>query len=189
MKEEKILLHACCGPCSIYCVEKMKELNLNFELLWYNPNIHPYKEYQARRDTLIELYKDTNVKVNILEEYGLREFCRNVVGKENERCIYCYTKRIEQTAKYAKQNGFTSICTTLFISPYQNHELLKKICQQMAEKYNIGFTYIDFRDGFREGQTKAREKGIYMQKYCGCIYSEEDRYSKQIEKDKEKYNI
>ncbi|MBE5821839.1 MAG: epoxyqueuosine reductase QueH [Clostridiales bacterium] len=183
----KMLLHTCCGPCSIYCVEKLKQMNIQFELLWYNPNIHLYKEYEARRDTLIELYQNTDIKVNILDEYGLIDFCRNVANKEKERCTYCYTKRLEQTAKYAKENGFDSICTTLFVSPYQNHELIKKIGEKICKKYELKFEYIDFREGFRQGQNKARELGIYMQKYCGCIYSEQDRYQKQIEKDKERF--
>ena len=178
----KMLLHTCCGPCSIYCVKKLKEMNMDFEILWYNPNIHPYTEYVARRDTLIDLYKDTDIKVNIIDEYGLVEFCRNVVNKENNRCTYCYTKRLEKTAQYAVENGFTSICTTLFVSPYQNHELIKEIGEKICKKYNIKFEYIDFREGFREGQAKARELGIYMQKYCGCIYSEEDRYIKKGKK-------
>lgn len=93
--------------------------------------------------------------------------------------------RLEQTAKYAKENGYDAFSTTLLISPYQNHEALKQIGEELAQKYNLIFLYRDFRPGFREGQNEARELGLYMQKYCGCIFSEEDRYSKQIKKDKE----
>ena len=84
----KILLHVCCGPCSIYCTKLLKEKNIDFEILWYNINIHPFKEYEQRRDTLIDLYKDTDIKVNVLEDYGLIEFTRNVVNKENARCPF-----------------------------------------------------------------------------------------------------
>ena len=83
---------------------------------------------------------------------------------------------MEETAKYAKENGFDTITTTLLVSPYQKHEELKQICEEIAKKYGLTFLYRDFRVGFREGQTKARELGLYMQKYCGCIFSEEDRY-------------
>jgi len=83
-----------------------------------------------------------------------------------------------------KKIGYDSFSTTLLVSPYQNHELLKEIGEQLGKKYGIEFVYRDFRVGFREGQAKARELGLYMQKYCGCIFSEEDRYKKQIEKDK-----
>lgn len=80
--------------------------------------------------------------------------------------------------------GYDSFSTTLLISPYQKHEVLIEIAEELAKKYDIKFLYRDFRVGFREGQAKARELGLYMQKYCGCIFSEEDRYSKQIRKDK-----
>ena len=114
------------------------------------------------------------------------EFCKNVIRNLKTRCTdYCYRVRLEQTAKYAKEHGFDTITTTLFVSPYQKHEELKQIAEEIAKKYELNFLYRDFRVGFREGQAKARELGLYMQKYCGCIFSEEDRYAKQIEKDKE----
>ena len=96
---------------------------------------------------------------------------------------YCYPVRLEQTAKYAKENGFDTISTSLLVSPYQKHEILANIAEQIAKKYDLQFLYRDFRVGFREGQAKARELGLYMQKYCGCIFSEEDRYQKKIEKE------
>ena len=100
------------------------------------------------------------------------------------RCVnYCYRARIAQTAKYAREHGFDAFTTTLLVSPYQKHEELKRVCEEMAEMTGVKFLYRDFRVGFREGQKKARELGLYMQKYCGCIFSEEERYQKQIEKD------
>ncbi len=173
----KILLHTCCGPCSIYCTKTLKQMNIDFEILWYNINIHPYMEYVSRRDTLINLYKDTDIKVNVIDDYGLIEFTRNVVQRENARCSFCYETRLRKTAEYAKANGFTGFTTTLLISPYQNHELLKQIGEKLAKEYDLEFIYIDFRPGFRQGQQEARDLGIYMQKYCGCVYSEESRYN------------
>ena len=94
------------------------------------------------------------------------------------RCVkYCYRVRFEQTARYAKEHGYDTFSTTLLISPYQNHNALKKIGEEMAEKYGLNFLYRDFRPGFREGQAEARELGLYMQKYCGCVFSEEMRYN------------
>ena len=182
----KLLMHTCCAPCSVYCIESLKNEGIEPTLYWYNPNIHPYTEYRARRDTLKEYAKSINVQAIFEEEYGLKEFCKNVIGDLKNRCSnYCYRVRLEQTVKYAKENGFDSFTSTLFVSPYQQHENLKKICEELAEKYDIEFVYRDFRTGFREGQAKARELGLYMQKYCGCVFSEEDRYSKQIEKEKQ----
>ena len=92
--------------------------------------------------------------------------------------------RLEKTAKYAKENGFDAFSTTLLISPYQDHGLLKKTGDMLSKKYGIEFLYKDFRPGFRYGQNKARELGLYMQKYCGCVFSEEERYEKLINKNK-----
>lgn len=179
----KLLMHTCCAPCSVYCIDSLKAEEIEPTLYWYNPNIHPYMEYKARRDTLVEYAKSINVKAIFEEEYGLREFCKNVVDDLENRCSnYCYKVRIEQTAKYAKEHGYDAITTTLLVSPYQNHEELINVCKAIAKKYGLKFLYRDFRIGFKEGQTKARELGLYMQKYCGCVFSEEDRYSKQIKK-------
>ena len=184
----KLLLHTCCAPCSIYCIDSLRNENIEPTIYWYNPNIHPYKEYEARRECLKQYTKQINVNAIFEEDYGLREFCKNTVFDLKNRCInYCYRVRLEQTAKYAKENGYDSFSTTLLVSPYQNQEAIKQIGEELAEEYGLEFVYRDFRVGFREGQNKARELGLYMQKYCGCIFSEEDRYSKQIEKDKIKF--
>ena len=136
----KILLHTCCAPCSVYCIERLNELNIEMDVYWYNPNIHPYMEYKQRRDTLKEYTKSINVNAIFEEDYGLREFCKNVVNDLNNRCInYCYKIRLEQTAKYAKEHGYEAFSTTLLISPYQNHEALKQIGEEMARKYDIPF--------------------------------------------------
>ena len=183
----KLLLHTCCAPCSVYVIDSLKEEGINPTCFWFNPNIHPYMEYKARRDTLIEYTKTIGVDLLIKEDYGLKEFCKRVIDDLENRCSnYCYKIRLEETVKYAKENGFDSFTSTLFVSPYQEHEEMKKICEELAKKYNIEFVYRDFRPGFRQGQAKARELGLYMQKYCGCIFSEEDRYLNQIQKDKEK---
>ena len=169
----KLLMHTCCAPCSVYCIDSLRKENIEPVLYWYNPNIHPYIEYKTRRDTLKQYSENINVNLIINDEYGLDEFCKNVVGDLENRCSnYCYPVRLEQTVKYAKENGFDSFTTTLFVSPYQKHEEIKRICEELAKKYNIQFLYRDFRVGFREGQAKARELGLYMQKYCGCIFSE-----------------
>ena len=174
----KLLLHTCCAPCSVYCIDKLRNENIEPVVYWYNPNIHPYTEYKARRDCLKQYTESINVKAIFEENYGLKDFCKNVISDLPNRCTnYCYKVRLEQTAKYALENGYDTISTTLLVSPYQRHDEIKKIGEEIAKKYNIKFLYIDFRIGFREGQAKARELGLYMQKYCGCIFSEEMRYN------------
>ena len=186
----KLLIHTCCAPCSVYCIESLRKEEIEPIVYWFNPNIHPYMEYKARRDCLKEYTKSINVKAIFEENYGLQDFCKNVIGDLQNRCKnYCYKVRLEQTAKYAKEHGYTHFSTTLLVSPYQNHEALIEVAKQMAEKYDVEFLYRDFRVGFREGQTKARELSLYMQKYCGCIFSEEDRYNNRIKKDKESMKL
>ncbi len=174
----KLLLHTCCAPCSIMCIEQLKP-NYDITSYFYNPNIHPYTEYKARKETLINYLKSINVKLVINDNYGLNNFIKEIYPDFNNRCGKCYKIRLEETVKFAKANGFDCFTTTLFISPYQNHELLKNICEDLSKEYNIKFVYQDFRPYFREGQNKARELGLYMQKYCGCIFSEQDRYLKK----------
>ena len=174
----KVLLHTCCAPCSVYCIKSLRAEGIEPIVYWFNPNIHPYMEYKVRRDTLKEYTKNIGVNAIFDENYGLRDFCKNVVNDLENRCVkYCYRVRLEQTAKYAKENGYDTFSTTLLISPYQNHNALKKIGEEMAEKYELTFLYRDFRPGFKEGQAEARELGLYMQKYCGCVFSEEMRYN------------
>ncbi len=169
----KLLLHTCCAPCSVYCIGTLREEGIEPTVYWFNPNIHPYMEYKARRDCLRQYTNDIGIEAIFEENYGIRDFCKNVVNDLENRCQkYCYPVRLEQTAKYAKENGYDSFSTTLLVSPYQNHEVLIKVAEEMAKKYDIKFLYRDFRVGFRQGQAKARELGLYMQKYCGCVFSE-----------------
>lgn len=145
----KLLLHTCCAPCSVYCIETLRNEGIEPVSFWFNPNIHPYIEYKTRRDTLIEYAKRINLSLIINENYGLKDFCKNVVEDLENRCTnYCYRIRMEETAKYAKEHGFDSFSTTLLISPYQKHEELKNLCEEMAKKYDINFVYRDFRVRF-----------------------------------------
>ena len=177
-------MHACCAPCSIYPVECLRKEKIEPTLYFYNPNIHPYMEYRNRRNALEEYSKLMDLNYIIEDEYGLDNFCKNVVNDIPNRCVnYCYRARLSETVKFAKENGYEYFSTTLLVSPYQKHEELKAVCEELAELSGVKFLYRDFRVGFREGQAKARTLGMYMQKYCGCIFSEEDRYKKQIEKD------
>lgn len=170
----KLLMHTCCAPCSVYCIDSLREEGIEPTVYWFNPNIHPYTEYKMRRDTLEQYCKSIGIEAIFEENYGLRDFCKNVINSLDTRCQdYCYPVRLEQTAKYAKDNGYDTFTTTLLVSPYQKHEALIDVANRMAQKYDLDFLYRDFRVGFRQGQNKAKELGLYRQKYCGCIFSEE----------------
>ena len=169
----KLLMHTCCAPCSVYCIDELRKEKIEPTLFWYNPNIHPYKEYEQRRDCLKEFSKSININCIFQDEYGLDDFCLNVANKLNSRCVdYCYPVRMRKTFEYAKQNEFDTVTTTLLYSIYQKHEYIKKLCENLSKEYGVEFLYRDFRYGFWEGHNKAKEIGLYMQKYCGCIFSE-----------------
>ena len=127
--------------------------------------------------------KEIGMKLVIGGSYDLRPFITAVAGDIDGRCAYCYRVRMEETAKYAAENGFDSFTTSLLISPYQNHDGIAAAAREMGERYGVEFLYRDFRPLFQEGQQFAREHGFYMQKYCGCVYSEEDRFSNRRKKE------
>jgi predicted adenine nucleotide alpha hydrolase (AANH) superfamily ATPase/N-acetylglutamate synthase-like GNAT family acetyltransferase len=173
----KLLMHTCCAPCSVYCIDELRLMGIEPTLYWYNPNIHPYTEYVARRDCVKEYAKRVGVDVIFNDEYGLDEFCKNVANNLNARCVnYCYPVRLRKTFEYAKANGYDTVTTTLLYSIYQKHDFIKKLMEDLSKEFDIDFLYIDFRKGFWKGHDKAIEQGLYMQKYCGCIFSEEMRY-------------
>ena len=184
---ETVLLHTCCAPCSLSCIDPLRGEGIEPVALWYNPNIHPWKEYQARRDCLLEYAPAIGMEVRVWEDYGLREFCRHAAADIDRRCAYCYTHRLEGTAKYAAEHGFAAFTTTLLASPYQVHDSIVRAAEACAQHSGVEFLYRDFRPNFRAGNQRARELGFYMQKYCGCVFSEEDRYEKQIRRDREKF--
>ena len=145
----KTLLHICCAPCSIACIESLRAEGIEPTGFWYNPNIHPMTEYKMRKNTLVEYAKTIGLRLEIENEYGLRRFLEGIYPDFDHRCGFCYRLRMEETARFAAENGFDSFLTTLLISPYQNHELLIQTGQEAAEKYQVEFLYRDFRSVFR----------------------------------------
>ncbi len=182
----KLLVHTCCAPCILSVVPFLIDEGIKPDLFWFNPNIHPFTEYKSRRDCLMDYANEMGLNVRVKENYGLREFVRAVADDIDNRCKYCYYVRMCETAKFAAQNGYDAFTTTLLCSIYQDHDGIKTLGEKLAAEYGVKFLYRDFRVNFRNGNNLAREKGFYMQKYCGCIFSEEDRYQKQILKDKER---
>lgn len=138
-----VLLHICCAPCSISCIEILREEGMEPTGFWFNPNIHPYKEYQARKDTLVEYAAKIGLKLIMRDEYGLRPFIRAIYPSLENRCGTCYRIRFEETARFAAENGFDGFSSTLFVSPYQNHELLRKTAEKRQRNLEpVSFTVI-----------------------------------------------
>ena len=173
------LLHICCAPCANQCIEVLQGEKTEVTGFWYNPNIHPFTEYRARRNTVREYLQSIDVKLLEQDAYALRPFVREVAEDIANRCGKCYEMRLFEAARQAKEGGFDSFTSSLFISPYQNHELMRETAERAAMEYGVEFLYRDFRPYFRAGQDRARELGMYMQKYCGCVFSEEERYLKK----------
>jgi len=183
--KNKLLLHTCCAPCLIGVLPSIEKIgNCELSCFWYNPNIHPYTEYQSRLDALVDYTSRNNINLIVKDYYGLVEFTRNVINDLNGRCGYCYGARIKETVRYAKENGFDMFSAALLVSPYQNHEKIKEVCEKYSEESGVEFYYADFRGNFREGQKSARENNIYIQKYCGCIFSEQERYNRYRKQEK-----
>ena len=173
------LLHICCAPCANQPIEVLRTDGIEVAGFWYNPNIHPFTEYKARRNCLRDYAETIDLKLIERNDYGLRPFVRAVAADIENRCVQCYKMRFYETARQAKELGFDSFTSSLFISPYQNHELMQQTAEEAAAEFGVTFLYRDFRPYFRPGQEKARELGFYMQKYCGCVFSEEERYLKK----------
>lgn len=174
----KLLLHICCAPCANRPIDVLRENGVEVTGFWYNPNIHPFTEYRARRNCLRDYAGVIELPLIEQDDYGLRPFCRAVAEDIDGRCVKCYEMRLRRTAEEAKALGFDGFTSSLFISPYQNHDLLKSVAREASEETGVEFCYEDFRPLFREGQERARELGFYLQKYCGCVFSEQERYLK-----------
>ena len=167
-----ILLHICCGPCLIYPFSRLKDQGFKIRGFYYNPNIYPVSEYHRRVEGVKFLSQEFFLDVEYPEHQEL-DFFQAMDTPEllSQRCVNCWTLRLQKTASQAKRNGFRVFSTTLLVSPYQNHELLKQVGDQIGRKTGVDFYYEDFRAGFKQAQIEAKGKGIYRQKYCGCEYS------------------
>ena len=181
----RMLLHACCGPCTMYPLDLLISEGRDLDCFWYNPNIQPQFEFDRRHENLAKACDHFGIRLisegdKCMEDYWLsKEYLKEFPS----RCDMCYDIRMEAVAKYCAENGYESFCTTLLVSPYQQHDKIAQICEMKASGYGVKFEYIDFRPGFRQGQDMAREIGLYRQKFCGCIFSlEESKFRDKIYK-------
>jgi four helix bundle protein len=156
----------------------MKEKGDDVTGYFFNPNIHPYQEYQKRLGALKQYSEKFGLKVIYRDEYLLEEFLRSVSHRVKERCQYCYSVRLEATAREAKKSLFDGFSTTLLQSTHQNHDLIRETGEHLAREIGIPFYYEDFRQGWRRGLEVSKAMGLYRQQYCGCIYSEKERFMK-----------
>ena len=185
-KNKKLLLHACCAPCSSYVLEYLSK-HFDITIFYYNPNIYPYDEYKKRIIEVDKLIKKMNLtNVNLIEaEYDNDEFMKFAEPMKDEkeggpRCFKCYELRLRKTVEYAKENGFDYFTTTLSISPYKNAKKLNEIGEELSKKYGIKYLYADFKkkNGYKRSIELSKIYDLYRQDYCGCIYSKKSTNTK-----------
>ncbi|OIO75791.1 MAG: hypothetical protein AUJ85_01990 [Elusimicrobia bacterium CG1_02_37_114] len=185
----KLLLHSCCAGCTPKVLEALtKEYNVTG--YWFNPNIYPEEEYQKRLDALKTYSRQEKYELIISENpsqspFDRSRFRRNkgrikrgISVSKTDRCRFCYDGRIRSCAEEAKKDNINYFTTTLLVSPYQEHKIIRELGEQIARQVGVEFVYRDFRPMFYAGKTVIYNQKLYMQKYCGCVYSLKERNKK-----------
>ncbi len=175
----KVLLHVCCANCAIYPIKSMREDGLEVLGFFYRHNIHPYTECLRRQEALEAYAENIDLKVIYQQGYDLEGFIRNVAFRESERCNYCYHDRLRSTALIAKRGKFDYFSSTLLYSKHQKHELIRSMGDSIGKSAGVPFLYQDYREGWKEGIECSKQMGLYRQHYCGCVYSEKERYYRE----------
>jgi len=179
----KILLHICCGPCSLYPLHSLRTAGHDVTGFFYNHNIHPYQEYSRRLNAAREMAEQENLTLLVHDDYDLEGFLAAVANSPETRCGYCYSSRLKATAAKARSLGFEAFSASLLYSRYQRHDEIRQLGEQFGREFGVEFLYQDFRPGWQEGIRLSKEMGLYRQQYCGCIYSEKDRYHPRQQSD------
>jgi predicted adenine nucleotide alpha hydrolase (AANH) superfamily ATPase len=171
----RILFHVCCGPCFARAGTLLREEGHHVTAFWYNPNIQPYKEFQARLGAFKEVCEAEGLPTIIEMDYGPEDWLRAALDAD-DRCEVCYSDRLGRTALRTAEEGFDAFTSTLLASPYQEHEMAHRLGEDAARDAGVEFLYRDFREHWKECRARTFKLGVYRQKYCGCILSERDRY-------------
>ncbi len=183
MKKE-ILLHLCCGPCAIVPVLRLREQGFKVTGLFVNPNIQPLSEYLARREAMVECANELNLPMlwrdDVWNIQSWTHAASNMQSNGQNRCIYCYSSRLDICSQMAKELKFETFSSSLLYSRYQNHEQIIEQAMAAAKTHNTIFYYEDYRDEWQKGIDLSKKFNLYRQKYCGCIYSEAERYAKKL---------
>lgn len=172
----KLLVHVCCGPCFIIPYQEFHRDGFTATAYYFNPNIHPFSEYEHRLETARRYCQDNDVDL-IEDRYKLEDYFRAIAGHEKkpERCRKCFQLRLEHTAATAEASGFNAFSTSLLVSPYQQHEDIKATGEALAEKYRVDFIYRDLRPRYHDSVVESRRLEMYRQSFCGCVFSERER--------------
>ena len=187
-KKPKLLLHVCCAPCSSHCLSVL-EPYFDITVFYYNPNISPFEEYERRLNEEKRFVSTAYPNIKIIDaKYDNQSFEQLAKGLENlkeggERCKKCYRLRLEETAKFAKENGFDYFTTTLTVSPYKHSATLNEIGEEVATKFGVSYLFSDFKkqNGYQHSIELSKKYNLYRQDYCGCKFSklQRERFLKQ----------
>lgn len=179
-KVSTLLLHSCCAPCSSYVLEYLSDY-FEVTVFYYNPNIYPPEEYAKRvqEQQMLVDKMPTKYPVHFLEGvYDRERFYQMASGLEQvpeggSRCFGCYTLRLSEAGKIAKEGGYDYFTTTLSISPLKNAQKLNEIGMQIGEKMGVKYLPSDFKkkNGYKRSIELSKEYGLYRQDYCGCEFS------------------
>ncbi len=178
---KRVLVHTCCAHCAAYTVEHWRKQGYEVGGLWYNPNIHPYTEHRSRLESMELLAREIELPLIVTEGYDIIEYFRRVVGHEDERCRYCFDLRLLKTAEAAREHGYDAFTTTLLISPHQKHDIIREIGNKIAAEQGVEFLYADLRKRYSDSRHITKPMDLYRQQYCGCIFSEWERYKENEE--------
>lgn len=189
---KRLLLHACCAPCSSYVLEYLRAY-FDITVLYYNPNITDREEYDKRVDELkrlVEIMKQPGWNISVTEgRYEPERFFEMTRGLEQipeggVRCFGCYEMRLKETARLAAEGGYDYFATTLTISPLKNAEKLNEIGEQLAQEFGVSHLPSDFKkkNGYKRSVELSEEYGLYRQNYCGCVFSANKNTVESVEK-------
>jgi predicted adenine nucleotide alpha hydrolase (AANH) superfamily ATPase len=188
MELRSVLLHVCCGPCALMPVRMLRAEGFAVTGVFYNPNIHPVKEYLLRRAALSEAAERLDLPLLRPDPeqaaWNLPQWLRAipVSGDKDTRCRACYALRFRQVARWAEEEGFDAFSSSLLYSRHQAHALIAEEGEKAAQGFGTAFLYRDFRSAWREGMLLSKQWGLYRQQYCACVYSEAERYAGELEK-------
>ncbi len=189
MSSPEVLIHACCAHCTAYTLEHWRGLGYKPTAYWYNPNIHPFSEHRRRLEAMRALAEKLDFPLMVAPGYDMAEYFRRVAGHEQERCSYCFRLRLGKTAETAFALGMAGFTSSLFISPHQQHEAARRAGEESAAACGTEFLYADIRKRYSQSRHITKPMELYRQQYCGCLFSEWERYRDEAQSAGEKTSI
>jgi hypothetical protein len=177
MSDMKILLHTCCAPCLIVPHRVLSERGYEVVPFFYNPNVHPFREYRERYFAVVDYCEQQGLELQT-GPYDMEGFIAEISSRVDTRCEKCFQVRLSRAAAEARRLCIAEFTTTLLVSPYQDQHLIREAGESAAIEHGVIFLGEDMTSGYKESVELSRQAGIYRQGYCGCVYSEKERYQK-----------